>query len=92
MLLVTTGFSQSELIIYAKLKFVNDINSFQRESKHHLVDIEEGVSYVAGNMLWAVYKFTVFIVLLSILRARMVNTYHRIFKEADIQWKFFRLN
>ena len=52
--------------------------------------IEEGISYVAGNTLWAFYQFTVVIVLLSILRARMVNTYHRIFKEADVQWKFFR--
>ena len=52
--------------------------------------IEEGVSYVAGNTLWAFYQFTVVIVLLSILRARMVNTYHRIFKEADVQWKYFR--
>ena len=62
---------------------------FQKETRHH-TEIEEGVSYVTGNMLWALYQFTVFIVLLSILRARMVNTYHRIFKEADIQWKFFR--
>lgn len=52
--------------------------------------IEEAIPYVAGNSLWAFYQFTVFIVLLSILRARMVNTYHRIFKEADVQWKFFR--
>ncbi len=53
-------------------------------------DIEEGISYVAGNTLWAFYQFTVVIVLLSILRARMVNTYHRVFKEADVQWKYFR--
>ncbi len=33
-----------------------------------------------GNVLWAVYQFIVFIVLLSVLRARMVNTYHRIFR------------
>ena len=52
--------------------------------------MEEGISYVAGNILWAVYQFTVVVVLLSILRARMVNTYQRIFKEADVQWKFFR--
>ena len=52
--------------------------------------VEEGISYVAGNILWAVYQFTVVVVLLSILRARMVNTYQRIFKEADVQWKFFR--
>ena len=52
--------------------------------------IEEGISYIAGNTLWAFYQFTVVIVLLSILRARMVNTYHRVFKEADVQWKFFR--
>lgn len=52
--------------------------------------IEEGVSYVVGNTLWAFYQFTVVIVLLSILRARMVNTYHRVFKEADVQWKYFR--
>merc|ERR1712211_74934 len=39
-------------------------------------DIEEGVPYVTGNILWAVYQFIVFIVLLSVLRARMVNTYH----------------
>ncbi len=52
--------------------------------------IEEAIPYIAGNTLWAFYQFTVFIVLLSILRARMVNTYHRIFKEADVQWKFFR--
>lgn len=38
----------------------------------------------------AVYQFIVVIVLLSVLRARMVNTYHRIFREADVQWKFFR--
>ena len=48
-------------------------------------DIEEGIPYITGNVLWAVYQFMVFIVLLSVLRARMVNTYHRIFKEADIQ-------
>ena len=53
-------------------------------------EIEEGIPYIAGNMLWAVYQFIVVIVLLSILRARMVNTYHRIFKEADVQWKYFR--
>jgi len=53
-------------------------------------DIEEGVPYVTGNILWAVYQFIVFIVLLSVLRARMVNTYHRIVRDADIQWKFFR--
>jgi len=53
-------------------------------------EIEEEIPYVAGNMLWAVYQFTVVIVLLSVLRARMVNTYHRIFKEADVQWKYFR--
>ena len=52
--------------------------------------VEEAIPYIAGNTLWAFYQFTVFIVLLSILRARMVNTYHRIFKEADVQWKFFR--
>lgn len=52
--------------------------------------IEEGIPYIAGNTLWAVYQFTVVIVLLSVLRARMVNTYHRIFKEADVQWKYFR--
>jgi len=53
-------------------------------------DIEEGIPYVTGNILWAVYQFVVFIVLLSVLRARMVNTYHRIFRDADVQWKFFR--
>jgi len=53
-------------------------------------DIEEGIPYITGNVLWAVYQFVVFIVLLSVLRARMVNTYHRIFREADVQWKFFR--
>ena len=53
-------------------------------------EIEEGIPYIAGNMLWVVYQFIVVIVLLSILRARMVNTYHRIFKEADVQWKYFR--
>merc|ERR1712106_414573 len=53
-------------------------------------DIEEGIPYITGNVLWAVYQFMVFIVLLSVLRARMVNTYHRIFREADVQWKFFR--
>ena len=52
--------------------------------------VEEEIPYVAGNMLWAIYQFTVVIVLLSVLRARMVNTYHRIFKEADVQWKYFR--
>ena len=55
-----------------------------------LEDNEEGIPYVMGNILWAFYQFSVLIVLLSILRARMVNTYHRIFKEADVQWKFFR--
>ena len=59
-------------------------------SGHARHEIEEGVSYVAGNTLWAFYQFTVVIVLLSILRARMVNTYHRVFKEADVQWKYFR--
>ena len=53
-------------------------------------EYEEGIPYITGNTLWAIYQFTVVIVLLSILRARMVNTYHRIFKEADVQWKFFR--
>jgi hypothetical protein len=53
-------------------------------------EVEESIPYIAGNTLWAVYQFIVVIVLLSILRARMVNTYHRIFKEADVQWKFFR--
>jgi len=53
-------------------------------------DIEEGIPYITGNILWAVYQFITFIVLLSVLRARMVNTYHRIFREADVQWKFFR--
>ncbi len=38
----------------------------------------------------AVYQFIVGIVRLSILRARMVNTYHRVFKEAEVQWKYFR--
>ena len=56
----------------------------------HSEEIEEGIPYIAGNTLWAVYQFIVVIVLLSILRARMVNTYHRIFKEADVQWKYFR--
>ena len=55
-----------------------------------LEDNEEGIPYVMGNTLWAFYQFSVLIVLLSVLRARMVNTYHRIFKEADVQWKFFR--
>ena len=54
-------------------------------------DIEEGIPYITGNILWALYQFITFIVLLSVLRARMVNTYHRIFREADVQWKFFRL-
>ena len=53
-------------------------------------DIEEGIPYITGNVLWALYQFITFIVLLSVLRARMVNTYHRIFREADVQWKFFR--
>ena len=42
------------------------------------------------QIFFSLLQFTVVIVLLSILRARMVNTYHRIFKEADVQWKFFR--
>jgi len=41
---------------------------------------------VLGNVLWAVYQFIVFIVLLSVLRARMVNTYHRIFRWLLLQW------
>lgn len=53
-------------------------------------ELEEGLPYIAGHVLWVVYQFMVVIVLLSVLRARMVNTYHRIFKEADVQWKFFR--
>ena len=60
------------------------------ESGSYPKEIEEGISYITGNTLWAFYQFTVVIVLLSILRARMVNTYHRVFKEADVQWKFFR--
>merc|ERR1711936_1112962 len=34
--------------------------------------------------------FLLVIVLLSILRAKMINTYQSIIQEADVQWKFFR--
>ena len=33
-------------------------------------DIEEGIPYITGNVLWALYQFITFIVLLSVLRAR----------------------
>ena len=51
---------------------------------------DEGISFVIGNVLWASYQFLLVIVLLSILRAKMINTYQSIIQEADVQWKFFR--
>lgn len=75
------GMDEGSMILPAQIESCSEGGGLQ---------IEEGVSYVAGNTLWAFYQFTVVIVLLSILRARMVNTYHRVFKEADVQWKFFR--
>ena len=82
------------------LQTLIDSSSSAEAIEHHKVracanghaagEVEEEISYVAGNTLWAFYQFTVVVVLLSILRARMVNTYHRVFKEADVQWKYFR--
>ncbi len=63
--------------------------TFSRQTKFK-IKTTPNHRYVAGNTLWAFYQFSVVIVLLSILRARMVNTYHRVFKEADVQWKYFR--
>ena len=51
---------------------------------------DEGISFIIGNVLWASYQFLLVIVLLSILRAKMINTYQGIIQEADVQWKFFR--
>ena len=51
---------------------------------------DEGFFFVIGNVLWASYQFLLVIVLLSILRAKMINTYQSIIQEADMQWKFFR--
>ena len=51
---------------------------------------DEGLFFVIGNVLWASYQFLLVIVLLSILRAKMINTYQSIIQEADMQWKFFR--
>ena len=51
---------------------------------------DDGVIFVIGNVLWATYQFILVIVLLSVLRAKMINTYQNIIREADIQWKFFR--
>ena len=45
-----------------------------------------------GYSYWAGYQLLVVIILLSVLRARMINTYQNIRQEADIQWKFFRAN
>ena len=45
-----------------------------------------------GYPYWAGYQLLVVIILLSVLRARMINTYQNIRQEADIQWKFFRAN
>ena len=45
-----------------------------------------------GYPYWAGYQLLVVIILLSVLRARMINTYQNIRQEADIKWKFFRAN
>ena len=45
-----------------------------------------------GYPYWAGYQLLVVIILLSVLRARMINTYQNIRQEADTQWKFFRAN
>ena len=45
-----------------------------------------------GYPCWAGYQLLVVIILLSVLRARMINTYQNIRQEADTQWKFFRAN
>ena len=51
---------------------------------------DEGFFVIIGNILWSSYQFLLVIVLLSILRAKMINTYQNIIQEADVQWKFFR--
>ena len=51
---------------------------------------DEGFFVIVGNILWSSYQFLLVIVLLSILRAKMINTYQNIIQEADVQWKFFR--
>ena len=51
---------------------------------------DEMLTVSVGTVLWACYQFFMVIMMLSILRARMINTYQRIKSEADIQWKFFR--
>ena len=78
----------SSVIQTSELIGLNEVKPCTLEQ--NISEYEEEIPYITGNTLWAIYQFTVLIVLLSILRARMVNTYHRIFKEADVQWKFFR--
>ena len=57
------------------------------------LSIEElGLVEGFGYPYWAGYQLLVVIILLSVLRARMINTYQNIRQEADIKWKFFRAN
>ena len=41
-----------------------------------------------GYPYWAGYQLLVVIILLSVLRARMINTYQNIRQEADIKWNY----
>lgn len=75
--------------LLALTKTAKTLNASQIESCGG-TRLDEGVSYVLGNTYWAVYQFIVFVVFLSVLVGRMVNTYQRIHRQSDIQWKFFR--
>ena len=58
----------------------------------HVPSNDEVLVHGFGYGLWATYQFLVVIILLSVLRARMINTYQNIRQESDIQWKYFRAN
>ena len=69
-----------------------DDQQFIMEKPSKLSIEELGLVEGFGYPYWAGYQLLVVIILLSVLRARMINTYQNIRQEADIKWKFFRAN
>ena len=74
----------------ASLSNHNGSNKIMSSEVNPIYKNDDGFFVIIGNCFWSGYQFILVIVLLSILRAKMINTYQNIIQEADVQWKFFR--
>ena len=76
--------------VNASLSNHNGSNELMSSEVNPIYKNDDGFFVIIGNCFWSGYQFILVIVLLSILRAKMINTYQNIIQEADMQWKFFR--